>query len=685
MPDLPEQPLPERFQLLNWRVNATAGEMRDGGRVVRVPPRLMQLLQLLAARPRDTLAREELIDALWPRGHVNEEALSRAVNELRALLGDDAREPRFIQTVPKRGYRLIAPVEPLSAGVPRSRWRPVLLLAAVLAAGGLAWWWAGSRDPASPVADALAAAQRLSATPGLEYHAEISPDGDWVAQVVARDGVATLQLLLTAQPESPRDLVHSAPRWSPVFSPDGSTLAAIETGGQCRVVLLPLSSDGAERTVLGDCLLTNASPLLDFSPDGEWLALVGEDPEDGTAVIFRQRLADGERQQLTRHGDPYAFDTRPRFSPDGRWLAFTRGTQSVRELYVLDLDNPADEPRALTHDQQYVDSFDWMPDGRALVVGTDRAGHRALWRLTPDGGWTLLGARDAQMPSVADDGRIAFLVTQWEANLWPVDMQTGDLGDAPMAASTKYDSNPAWSPDGSTVAFTSNRSGIGAIWLADADGGNPRPAYQPPDGRAVGPHWIDGGRALLATEYRPGAHRIIRITLEPRGVTPLEVPGRRPYGAMQTGDGRWLFYQAGDDPGGVYLWRAPADDPPGGGRWLDRPVDHFLLADDGWLYFTPSGEPALWRARPDDAAAAEQVLEFSPPWARSHWTVRGGMIYHAGQDGVYRSHPGSGASERVTEHLPSALPPTLAVHPTEPLLLMARTDRAESDLFLARP
>jgi DNA-binding winged helix-turn-helix (wHTH) protein len=105
---------PKCFQIGRWQVEPDAGSMSDGRETVQVPPRLLRLLQILVEGAGDTVSREELIEALWPRGYVNEEALSRAVNELRGLLGDDARTPEFIRTIPKKGYRLIANVGTVS-------------------------------------------------------------------------------------------------------------------------------------------------------------------------------------------------------------------------------------------------------------------------------------------------------------------------------------------------------------------------------------------------------------------------------------------------------------------------------------------------------------------------------------------------------------------------------------------
>src|SRR5918993_329473 len=94
--------------------------IREG---VNVPlsPKIIDLLLFLAARPSILVSKDELFNALWPDVAVTDNALTQAVSELRQALGDDPSKPTYIQTVARRGYRFIAPVEslgPLMAAVP---------------------------------------------------------------------------------------------------------------------------------------------------------------------------------------------------------------------------------------------------------------------------------------------------------------------------------------------------------------------------------------------------------------------------------------------------------------------------------------------------------------------------------------------------------------------------------------
>jgi DNA-binding winged helix-turn-helix (wHTH) protein len=94
-----------------WFVQPTLNLLTRGDERVRVRAQLMDVLACLASRPGRVFRREDLVDEVWEGRAIAESALSRCIAELRTALGDVARQPRVIETITKRGYRLIAPVE----------------------------------------------------------------------------------------------------------------------------------------------------------------------------------------------------------------------------------------------------------------------------------------------------------------------------------------------------------------------------------------------------------------------------------------------------------------------------------------------------------------------------------------------------------------------------------------------
>ena len=147
------------FRLADWIVDPRLGTLRrpgDGSRNPvdpepdpnkdsrgRLEPKVMGVLLCLAERAGQVVSKRELLDTVWPGTHVQEVALSRSISEIRRRLGDDARQPTFIETLPKRGYRLLVPVEPAEPSLDAASAEPappVVTEPAHAARGGARFW-----------------------------------------------------------------------------------------------------------------------------------------------------------------------------------------------------------------------------------------------------------------------------------------------------------------------------------------------------------------------------------------------------------------------------------------------------------------------------------------------------------------------------------------------------------------
>jgi len=104
------------FRLGDWLVRPRLCQLVAGDRVVRLRPKLMDVLTYLSRRPGQVIRKEEIIDAVWAKEFVAEGTLAQAVFELRAALGDDRKGSHYLATIPKRGYRLVAPIWTVKVG-----------------------------------------------------------------------------------------------------------------------------------------------------------------------------------------------------------------------------------------------------------------------------------------------------------------------------------------------------------------------------------------------------------------------------------------------------------------------------------------------------------------------------------------------------------------------------------------
>jgi DNA-binding winged helix-turn-helix (wHTH) protein/TolB-like protein/Tfp pilus assembly protein PilF len=196
----------------DWSVDCATNEISRGAERVHLEPKAVDLLIALAERADQVVSREALLAQVWG-GVVTDDVLTQGVIKLRKALGDASKEPVYIQTIPKRGYRLIAPVTRLEAGPdtnlphPRRRW---IAGAAALVAAILAGYWLYSRDvPDKALAESIANAQ-IDASPKVIVYPFKEAAGDPLQSQLARGITARLITDLGRFPEVRVISLHDA-------------------------------------------------------------------------------------------------------------------------------------------------------------------------------------------------------------------------------------------------------------------------------------------------------------------------------------------------------------------------------------------------------------------------------------------------------------------------------------------
>lgn len=679
--------------------------LRDG-RPVRLTRKAVETLLVLVENSGRVVPKAELMAAVWPDRVVEEANLVQNIAVVRRALGVEQGQPGHIETFPGRGYRLVGPVEaveeepalelaPSGSRTRRFRRLAWALSAAVLvlAAAWLARWWR-----AEPREFRRLPVTRLV---GKEFHPALSPDGSAVAFVWEQEPDQPPQIWLIRSGEAaPHRISRTAARHtSPAWSPDGRALAFLrltEAGGE--VVIASLSGQ-VERSLGGGLPTRFGLPHrhLDWSPDGQRLAVDDATSPGEPLGIFLISVATGERHRLTRVEPPYIGDVEPRFSPDGRRLAFIRVFHRARqELFLV----PASggPPRQLTNDGRQISGYDWSPDGKWLVFGSDRDGGFKLWRLRPD------AARPAETVSFAgiyadypiqlSIGRaseaLVYSVLPQDLNIWRLDIGRARRGRpewSRLIASAVTDASPQYSPSGDRIVFRSDRSGEEQLWVADADGSSPvqvtRGQLRPsvgrwsPDGRSIVFNDSQDTRIYVATEEESGRWRT--RDLGATGLHPVFSP-----------DGAAIF--AGGEAGIV---RVPVAGGPAE-RLLESGARSLGASKDGRLiYFVrePAGT-SLW-ALDTGSRQLTKVLEGLVPYCSSCWAVATDGIYYLGspvgspdRQAIFFLEFATGRRRPLTEY-PEPLPPIgagpFSLSPDGRYLLLVRAEAANSDIVRVEP
>ena len=144
--------MPKTFILNGWLAQPDLNAFTRYDRTVRVEPKVMDICVRLAQSPGVVVSKRELLDSVWPDAAVGEDALTRAISELRRALEDDARTPEVIETIPKRGYRLIAAIHANEVPPVRAQRKAAGVAIATFIVIGLVtaaavWVWANRQTP----------------------------------------------------------------------------------------------------------------------------------------------------------------------------------------------------------------------------------------------------------------------------------------------------------------------------------------------------------------------------------------------------------------------------------------------------------------------------------------------------------------------------------------------------------
>jgi Tol biopolymer transport system component/DNA-binding winged helix-turn-helix (wHTH) protein len=589
---------------------------------IRLPPRALGVLEYLVRRPGRLVSKEELLEAIWADAHVTEDSLTQAISQIRQALEDDARDPQYVETVPRLGYRFVADVtgaSTKSVEPRRPRWRHALpwAVAAVAVISVFAVWapWEGA-ETEQPTPTTTPITSLL----GYEQHPALSPDGRHVAFIWdggegGHDHVWVQSISGVGGPQ--QRTFGESDDFDPGWSPEGDEIAFVrERAGEeeneiIREILRAPALGGPEILITAK---TCFGWGLDWSPAGDYLAFSDCPTRDDPLGIFLLSMATGQTHQITfppQDEMGMYVDEDPVFSPDGSMLAFARrrmgtGDPGKGHVFVLPLNGgePIGEPRQLPTPRANLWDLDWTAEGDAIVYSTGRSGNSYLEIVSVDGGEParLLVGEQARHLSVASQGS-RLVYSRWldDFNLWRVGGPTADAVGDPVKvfSSSGNEIVPVYSPRGDRVAFQSDRTGAYAIWVADTDGGRER---QLVSGFASShsPQWHPSGeRIVLGGNRNPGDLTRMYV-IEASGGFPQNLSSNEAANSeiaetfpSFSPDGEWIYFASTGEWWDIY--RMPSDGEGPRERlieWATVPRFH-----NGRIYFRRSYK--TWSAAAD--------------------------------------------------------------------------------------
>ena len=706
-----------------YEVDLRSAELRKSGVKVRLTGQPFQILAILLEHPGELVTREELQKRLWPADTFVDfdRGLNAAINRVREALGDSAENPRFVETLPRRGYRFIGQVERAEQacstesqasvsgqkdGIAGRGWKTGIAVGSVmlLIAWGLLFFpiarhWLISLFTHQSQPQPLEAVP-LTALPGQEISPSFSPDGSQVAfgwEGETNGAGFDLYVKVIGTDKPLRLTNHPAPWLGVAWSPDGHNIAVHRLATEDPGIFLVPALGGPERKLASTNNPAAWPPdaAISWSPDGKQLAFADHFPFVGYSTqLFLLSLDTLERKQIAT-GCEWARE--PGFSPFRDSLVYV----CIRDdwdtsLNLLELRGGKNQ--RLFGGPQWIQGPTWARDGARTIFSSGSSfsplAGGELWQITlgqtasPE---KVPGVHDVTSPVVSSAGnRLAYVQSRINGNIWRVDLNGAKAHARILVTSTREQYGPFISPDGRRVVFMSNRSGTNEIWVCDSDGGNAQQMTSLGAGMTGTPRWSSDGKQI-AFDSRVGGEANVYV-MDANGGVPrkLETGTRMNSLPSWSHDGRWIYFASGLTNSSLTVWRVAAT----GGRavQLTKTASSMPIEspDGQYVYFVrfTEGKFRLWRMRPD--GGGESMVD-AIPTLRSDgydwWPVESGIYFYQNTGIKTELDFLDLRTSRIRRIYTFDKPPApwhggLSVSPDGKWLLYSRIDEAASDLML---
>lgn len=640
-----------------FEADLETGELRKDGVKLALQIQPFQVLAILLKNSGELITREQLQSQIWPKDTFVDfdHALNTAITKIRMALGENAENPKYIETLPRRGYRFIAAVEVpgiksrdsgATDGVVRKIRKSWLWAVVAAATVGLLFTvaaWRLTRNPLQLPSASIEVAP-LVALRGSQASPAFSPDGNQVAfGEYEGDGGSIYTALIGG--DKPLRLTVKSGVCCPTWSSDNRQIAFLrflEKGFSINVI----SALGGTEKIL---YTTGSGPRdmcahLDWSPDGKLLAF--SEPRADRSYNPRIALISLDDLSIRPLTSPVVqeYDCEPAFSPDGSRVAFERGSSGglSKDLYVIPV--AGGEPQRLTFDNSWGGSPAWTQEGADIVFSSNRGGQMNLWRISANGGPPSLVAgvsAIAYAPSISRKGRLlAYEHDTFTTGIWRISlrdqMHSSGRPTTVTTARGMINTRPSFSPDGKKIVFESDCLGFSDIWYCDRDGFNCAQLTSL-HGTAGTARWSPDGHRI-AFEFQSQHYYDVYV---------LEVPNGRPrrlitFPEADNGapnwsrDGNWIYFYSSHEKGPLQLWKvpfqggAPVQVTKNGGVYGTESVD------GRFLYYSKMEQSGIWKM-PLNGGKEERVLDEPAGYQWFNWAVAPGGIYFATQTDAQKS------------------------------------------------
>lgn len=613
------------FSIENFTILPSQNRVLSDNEQQAITPKMMAVLNLLASQQGETISKDDIMNSVWGDVVVSDMVLSRAISDLRKVFGDSASKQIVIETVSKKGYRLKLPVVWLEKSSPENKRDDnnieksssktlnivalfmgfLVIISSVLILKYLL--------PFESKEILTLKKTNITTDDAIERRVRFSPDGKYI--VYDSHNALVVRQLKDNKPTviSESFILENDKYLTGVFSPDGKQIAFRRLNKKdCGIHLYNFIESNVR--YFADCSRASSNGM-DWSENGKFIITTELDADKRIMYVVKIELATGNKTivaEPTTSNTGYLF---PRISPDNKSISVLhyRRFESQWGIGIINLEDGSYKDAFSTYEK--INQIVWKNQNSLFyVIDGENGVDAGIWEidLTNSQRRLVLNADIWDMDYNQKTRQFIYTQNQKHSSVWVANKEDDQYTAQPLITSAFQSTEPRLSPNEKQLAYISQRSGSGSLWIRDLISNKDTQIYTIQHAELTDISWSPDGAYLLITSFTQKGIEIHKLKIADRTSEMIKSSQSILKARWGKNNKEIYIYEKNNEQWQISTFDKENAHQP---ALIDTPLHHYQVSDDHQIFYQPLTSNKIFRKNilidDKDELIAEKVSDWT--------------------------------------------------------------------------